>query len=125
MAKLMAIDYGSKRVGVASTDESGLFALPRMVLENNDELLEKIIKFKEEQNIEKIIIGESKNFEGESNFIQTDIDRFKAELEKYVEVVLHPEILTTREERQLQGNTPMTDASAAALIWKNYIESGL
>ncbi len=123
MAKLMAIDYGSKRVGIASTDESGLFALPRLVLENNNELLEKVIKFKEEQRIEKIILGESKNFEGEANVIQGEIEKFKKELEKYgAEVELHPEILTTREARQLQGNTSMTDASAAALILKNYIE---
>ncbi|MBI1974562.1 MAG: Holliday junction resolvase RuvX [Candidatus Zambryskibacteria bacterium] len=120
----MAIDYGAKRVGVASTDESGLFAIPRMVLENNDQLLEKVIKFKEEHHIEKIVIGESRNFEGDYNIIQEEIDRFSNELEKFgVEVISHPEILTTKEARELQGNTAMTDASAAALILKSYIDS--
>ena len=124
MAKLMAIDYGSKRVGVASTDESGLFSIPRMVLDNNDELIEKIINFKEEHNIDKVIIGESKNFKGNFNSIQRSIDEFKRELEKLgFNVVSHTEILTTREARQLQGTTAMTDASAAALILKNYIDS--
>ena len=124
MTKLMAIDYGEKRIGVASTDESGLFSIPRMVLDNNDELLEKIIKFQEENSIEKVIIGESKNFEGIDNPIQHEISKFKKELEKYgIETISHPEILTTREARELQGSTPMTDASAAALILKSYIDS--
>ncbi len=122
----MAIDYGAKRVGIASTDESGLFALPRMVLENNNELLEKVVKFKEEHDIGKIIIGESKNFEGSHNPIQSEIEKFKGELEKCgFSVEFHPEVLTSREARQIQGNTDMTDASAAALILKNYIENRL
>jgi len=120
----MAIDYGEKRVGVASTDESGHFALPRMVLDNDETLFEKIIEFKEENNIEKIILGESKNFRGEDNLVQKKITEFKSELEKRgVEVVLHTEILTTMEARQIQGQTAMTDASAAALILKSFIDT--
>lgn len=122
--KLMAIDYGEKRVGIASTDESGRFALPRIVLPNDQELLDKILDFKEKERIEKVIIGESKNFQGELNPVALEAQKLKAELERRrVEVIFHPEIFTTMEARQLQGNTPMTDASAAALILKNYIDS--
>ena len=122
--KLMAIDYGSKRVGVASTDDSGLFALPRAVWLNDETLVDKILKFKNEKKIEKIIIGESKNFQGDTNPIQEEIEKFKRELEeRAVEVVYHPEVLTTVEARQIQGQTDMTDASAAALILKSYLDS--
>ena len=122
--RLMAIDYGEKRVGVASTDESGSFALPRAVLDNDTALLDKVIRFKEENKIDKIILGESKNFLGEDNLIQKKILEFKTELEeKGVEVVMHPEVLTTMEARQIQGQTDMTDASAAALILKSFLET--
>ena len=122
--KLMAIDYGEKRVGVASTDESGLFALPRAVWANDENLFDKVVKFKREESIEKIVVGESRNFAGKSNLIQHDIDKFKKELERHgVEVVFQPEILTTVEARQIQGQTEMTDASAAALILKSYIDT--
>lgn len=121
---LMAVDYGEKRVGIASTDNSGHFALPRMVLENDGTLLSKILRFKEENNIEKIIIGESKNFKGEANLIQEKIEKFRNELEELgVKTVFHPEIMTTTEARQLQGQTDMTDASAAALILKSFIDN--
>jgi putative Holliday junction resolvase len=122
--KLMAIDYGTKRVGVASTDESGQFALPRMVFENDGSLLEKILEFKKKKGIEKVVIGESRNLDNSPNPILEDIKRFKEDLENMgVPAVLHPEMFTTMEARRLQGNTEMTDASAAALILKSYIDS--
>jgi putative Holliday junction resolvase len=122
--KIMAIDYGEKRVGIASTDESGEFALPRMVLENDSQLLEKIVRFYKEGKIEKVILGESKNFQGEANPIMQAAEKFKSDLESLgISVIWHPEVLTTREARQIQGNTPMTDASAAALILKNYLDT--
>ena len=122
--KLMAIDYGMKRVGIASTDETGKFALPREVVPNDKYLLDKVIKFKEENNIEKIIVGESHNLSGKPNPIMEEILEFKSRLEERgVAVTLHPEVYTTQEAARIQGRDGMTDASAAALILKNYIES--
>lgn len=120
----MAIDYGTKRVGIASTDESGTFALPRMVLPNDDSLLDKVLELVGEEKIERVVMGESRNLDGMPNPVLAEIQKFKERLEeKGLEVVLHPEIFTTMEARQIQGNTEHTDASAAALILKNYIET--
>lgn len=122
--KLMAIDYGGKRVGIASTDDSGRFALPRAVWSNDSSLLEKILKFKDEEGISKIVIGESKNLKGDANPIQKEIEILKNKLEERgVEVFYHTEVFTTVEARQLQGQTSMTDASAAALILKSFIDT--
>jgi len=122
--RLMAIDYGEKRVGIASTDETGDFALPRAVWPNDETLVDKILKLRVEEGIEKIIIGESRNLDGSPNPIQKDIDNLTSELTKHgVEVVSHPEIFTTLEARRLQGQTQMTDASAAALILKSFIDT--
>ncbi|MEK7177018.1 MAG: RuvX/YqgF family protein [Patescibacteria group bacterium] len=122
--KFMAIDYGSKRVGIASTDDSGHFALPRFVWPNDRDLLDKVLKFKDDEGITKVVLGESKNFKGEANQIQKEIENFKNELEKRgVETVYQTEIFTTMEARQLQGQTEMTDASAAALILKSFLDS--
>lgn len=122
--KLMAIDYGEKRVGIASTDESGQFALPRIVLPNNEDLIEEILNFKNKEGVEKIVLGESKNLDGTDNPIMQKINEFKTELENGgVEVIFHPEVYTSQEARHLQGNNEMTDASAAALILKSYIDS--
>ena len=122
--RLIAIDYGSKRVGVASTDATGEFALPRLVLPNDEELLEKVLALKMKEGIEKVVIGESKNLDGTPNKIMEEAEKFKKQLEeKGVEVVWHPEIFTTMEARQIQGNSALTDASAAALILKSFLDS--
>ncbi len=119
----MGIDYGSKRVGVASTDEAGEFALPRMVLPNDESLLRKVLDFIEENKIERIVVGESKNLDGKPNPILDDIIKFADTLsEDGLEVVLHPEVYTSMEAQQIQGKTTMNDASAAAIILKSYLE---
>ena len=129
--KLMAIDYGARRVGIASTNESGDFALPRAVWPNDRTLMDKILKFKEDEKIEKIIIGESRDLNGCSNPIQKAIAKFKSEIEERlstqtnnVKVLYHPEVFTTLEARRLRGQTEMIDASAAAIILKSYLDSG-
>ena len=120
----MALDYGSKRVGVASTDETGHFALPRMVLANNEELLEKVLEFKMKEGIDEIVMGESHNLDGTPNAIMKEIENFKNQLEeKGMQVVLHPEVFSTMEARQIQGNNELTDASAAAIILKSFLDS--
>ncbi|MBI2674055.1 MAG: Holliday junction resolvase RuvX [Candidatus Zambryskibacteria bacterium] len=122
--KLMAIDYGKKRVGIASTDDTGSFALPRFVWLNDKTLLDKVLKFQKDEKIKKIIIGESSDLSGRPNPIQKAINKFKSELETHgAKVVCHPEVFTTLEARRLQGRTNMTDASAAALILKSYLDS--
>ena len=126
----MAIDYGEKRVGIASTDDSGSFALPRAVWSNDGALMGKVLKFVTGEHIERIVIGESTNLDGRVNPIQHKIEAFKHELEQrsselasQAKIVLHPEVLTTIEARRLQGQTEMTDASAAALILKSFLDT--
>lgn len=122
--KLMAIDYGEKRIGIASTDASGEFALPRAVWPNDLELINKILHLKEDEGIERVVMGESKNFQGAANPMMDGAYKLKSDLEsRGVEVVLHTEVLTTMEARQIQGQTELTDASAAALILKSYIDT--
>ena len=122
--KLMALDFGEKRVGLASTDESGRFALPRAVLANDASLLEQVLAFKMKEGIARIVIGESKNLDGTPNPIAAEAEKFGRALEERgTEVAFHPEVFTTQEAIRLQGENAMVDASAAALILKNYLDS--
>lgn len=122
--KLMAIDYGAKRVGIALSDDSQEFALPYAVWPNDKDLLGKVLDLKNKESVSTIIMGESKNLDGTPNKIQTEINKFKAKLEESgVGVLFQPEIFTTVEARHEQGQTHMTDASAAALILKSFIDT--
>ncbi|MEK7194553.1 MAG: Holliday junction resolvase RuvX [Patescibacteria group bacterium] len=122
--RLMAIDFGEKRVGIASTDEAGDFALPRMVLPNDSNLLNEVSRLSETWQVDRIIVGESLNFKGEPNSIHEKAGEFARSLESLGKSVeFHPELLTSVEASRLQGVNDMLDASAAALILKSYMDS--
>jgi putative holliday junction resolvase len=121
--RIIGIDYGEKRVGIASTDESGEFALPRMVLDNDENLFIEIEKLATREDVKKIILGESKKLDGKDNLISKDIEKFRTELlGRGFEVIMHPEIFTSLEAERIQGKGDMIDASAAAIILKSYID---
>jgi len=127
--RYLGIDYGNKKVGLAISDEAGSFAFPYQVIKNEgrDKLTKEIKKIVEQEKIEKIVLGESVDLSGRANDIQPDILIFKEKLEKELgrEVILESELFTTREARRgidETGIDPETDARAAALILKSFLE---
>lgn len=125
----MGIDYGKKRIGIAVSDEGGNFAFAHSVVDNNRNTIKQIKKICEEKDMRKIIIGESLDYQGRPNPIMKDIEKFKGLLEKEIglPVEYQGEILTTQEAMRLpyrkgRQKTKKTDASAAALILRSYIE---
>jgi len=121
--KYLGIDYGSKRVGIAVSDDSGSLAFAKMVLENDKQLLENVLRICEENRVGKIVMGESLDFAGSPNVIMQGILDFKKKLEQNGwGVILEPEFLTSAEAERIQGKDIKIDASAAALILKSYLE---
>ncbi len=121
--RLLGIDYGSKRVGIAIGDTDHGMAFPKVVFKNDQDLVKNILKIIKEESIEGVVMGESKNFKNEDNKIMKEILGFKKVLEENssLEVTLHPEFMTSAEAVHLQGENEMLDASAAALILKSYL----
>lgn len=127
--KLLGIDYGTNRVGIALSDEGGRFAFPHKVLQNDRHLIPSLLKLATEKKVGRIVIGESKNFRGETNPVMKQIIKFREKLVSTlqtaglkIEIALEPEFLTSAEAERLQGKTAEHDASAAALILKSYID---
>ena len=122
--RLLGIDYGTKKVGLALSNEEGTMAFPHDVIPNDGTLVDTISALIKERNIEQIVIGKSYNLEGKPNVLQEDIDRFVNILHEAIRVsiVLEPEQFSTQEALRTQGRTKHTDASAAALILDTYIQ---
>jgi putative Holliday junction resolvase len=122
--KLLGIDYGTKKVGVAISDEMGNFAFPHSVLLNNKELIPALGAIIEREGIGEVVIGESKNYSMGDNPVMQDVFTFKNTLMETagVETHLELEILTTQQAEREQGATNMTDASAAALILGSFLQ---
>ncbi len=137
----LGIDYGLKNVGIAASDEEKRLAFPLVVLDNDDKLIKNIKKIIEEENIEKIVLGESTNFQGEPNPIMKQIVPFKKRLEDEtgLQVIFQKELFTSAEADKIQGqdlrnvrkqnrqknkvHLDKNDASAAALILRSHLDN--
>ena len=132
----LGIDYGSKRVGLAISDEGGNLAFPYSILANDPQLLEDILNICEKENVSEIIIGESHDLSGKANKIMGSIEMFKRNLESETDipVAFQKEFMTTMEARGREGKeknndrkvakqkAAAADAAAAALILQRYLD---
>jgi putative Holliday junction resolvase len=89
--KYMGIDYGTKRIGIAVSDDGGTIAFPRVILGNSPRLFEEILDIIRTESIDGIVVGKSMNTHGERNAIMDDIDVFVEELEKLSGKKIHME----------------------------------
>jgi putative holliday junction resolvase len=134
--RYLGIDYGSKRVGLAISDEGASLAFPYKILTNNTELADSIHNICGEEEISAIVLGESHDLSGKPNKIMGSIEEFKHNLEAELDlpIYLQKEFMTTVEARGREGkeqnNSRKTtkekskpaDASAAALILQRYLD---
>ncbi len=142
--KLLGIDYGTKRVGIALSDEEGVLAFPYDVFPQDKSLSKKIAALCKEEGVAAIVIGESRDFKQRENPIMPAARALKDVLEKEtgLPVYFEPEMLTTQEARRApeqeekarrrqrlrrgKARKPKkraeVDASAAALILQGYID---
>lgn len=142
--RFLGIDYGTKRIGVAISDEEGILAFPKEIVLNTKDSFKRLRKIIEEENISDIVVGESVDFSGKLNILSARIEIFISELKEEFKLSVHKqkEFLTSVEARRYQdfggqahkaesGNqhsrlkqikSGRIDASAAALILQRYLD---
>jgi putative transcription antitermination factor YqgF len=121
--RLLGIDYGTKKVGLALTDESGVMAFPHGVIPNDASFVQKIVVLIEEKAVAEIVIGQSLNLDGTPNPVQANIESFITDLTLQTPIPIHlePEQMTTQQAAATTGRNEQTDAAAAALILESYL----
>lgn len=121
--KLLGIDYGKKRVGIAVSDDAGKMAFPERVLPNDATFVPKLVQLITDKKIQEIVIGESKSSRGGDNAIQEAVVDLVTTLtlETGLPVHLEPEQYSTQEAIRFQGRTDKTDAAAASIILNSFI----
>ena len=104
--KFLGIDYGTKRIGVAISDEKGILAFPKEIVLNDLNTFKKLSEIIKAENISEIIVGESVDFSGKLNVLSARIEVFIFELEDKFNLPIHKqkEFLTSVEARKV-GST--------------------
>lgn len=122
--KYLCVDYGSKKIGIATSDDDGRMAYPCMVLANDKTVLSEIKALCKELRISEIVIGDSVNSDGKPNPIMKDARQFAVQLEDAVDLPLHfeKEWMSSVHARAMQDGKEVVDDSAAALILQRYLD---
>jgi putative Holliday junction resolvase len=129
--KILGVDYGDKRMGVAISDEIGLLAHPlTTIADRNLNMLLDVIK---ENQIEAVVVGKPLNMNGTYSSKTREVLNFINELKKIVNIPVHEwdERLSTKEaERFLIGfdlsrkkRKGILDKSSARIILQGYLDS--
>lgn len=126
--RYLGIDFGTKKVGLALSDEGGSMGFPHGIVPNDGRLIDEVLALIERKEVGAVVIGESRDFSGKENAVAKDAKAFGLLLEQRSHLPVHfePETLTTQEARRdfegvrIPGNAAV-DASAAALILTSYL----
>lgn len=90
MARIMALDYGSKRTGVAITDEFQMIASGLETV-NTPLLIPFLQTYFSKEKVELVLVGEPKQKDGNHSIIELEIQKF---LKKFAEIF--PKVLVKR-----------------------------
>jgi putative Holliday junction resolvase len=131
--KYMGIDFGTKRVGIALSDESATLARPVTVLKNDSNLISTIENLIAKEGVESIVVGAS-----EGNPVQRDIEEFigTITLATMLPIAMMNEAFTSMEAHGRKGKESLSarqgkapqkpsdlDAQAAAMILQRYLDA--
>jgi len=122
--KVMALDFGSARTGVAVSDPTGIIARPLTVVEQaaTDAGLDELTRLIHEEAVETVVVGHPLTLRGDRGEQARATERFAQALRERVEVpvVLFDERFTTDLAQQVPSDASL-DARAAAHLLSSYL----
>jgi len=131
--KILALDVGDARVGVAVSDPSGFLASPLDILKRDSATIERIIEKVDTLNIAAVLVGLPLNMDGSHGFQAKKVQRFADRVREAVHpipVYLEDERESTeaaREMRLARGTKKKKrmgriDSEAAAIFLQTYLD---
>ncbi|OHE23835.1 MAG: Holliday junction DNA helicase RuvA [Syntrophobacterales bacterium RBG_19FT_COMBO_59_10] len=133
--RILGLDYGSRRIGVAICDELGMTAqgLATISRKNREADLEQIAGFVRRYAVEKIVIGYPLRLDGSEGIQCGKINRFVRRLEDRfsLPVIRRDETLSTKEAEEIlrdrevrpEKRREVIDRVAAAIVLQGYLDA--
>ena len=132
--RILAIDYGDVRVGIAISDPMRIIASPFEVLKNDDDLINNICRIISEKSISFIIVGWPLNMNGEPTqqthkvgaFIEKLSEATDLKIEKFDESLstVDSENALIKADISRKKRKKVVDRVAASLILQEYLRMG-
>ena len=133
--RYLGLDLGSKTLGMALSDKTGLIASSLKIVRHNEEydkLVDEVIKVVNEYQVDTIVLGLPKNMNNSIGFKGELSIEFKEKLENVLDipVILEDERLTTKEAENIlisndtsrKKRKKVIDSMAASIILQSYLD---
>lgn len=130
--RYLAIDYGTKRTGLAICDSGETIASPLAVIQGQKELLKKIAEVVETENVEAVVLGLPLNMTGSESSQTKLVLKFAGQLKVHLHIPVHlqDERLSSFSAEEKLASAKFTrgkkrkrlDAVAAAEILEAFLE---
>ena len=135
MGRILAIDYGRKRTGLAVTDALRITANPLLTIETK-ELLGWLQEYFAKEQVDEVVIGHPTQMNGEEsesmNYIRPFMGQFKKQFpekpitmydERFTSVLAHQAMLAGGMKKKDRQDKAVVDKIAACIILEGYMES--
>lgn len=135
MSRIIAIDYGKKRTGIATTDPMQIIANGLTTVET-PLLMDFLVHYMETEKVERVIVGlprqmnneESENLKRIRSFVTIFQKRFAnipVEMydERFTSVLAHRAMLDGGLKKKDRQNKALVDEISATIILQSYMES--
>lgn len=135
MGRILALDYGKKRTGVAVTDPLQIIATALTTVDSN-ELIGYLKKYIASEPVDKVIIGYPLNFDDSATDATPLVDKFIGKFKNVfpgMEVEKRDERMTSRMaseaiaqmglKKKIREQKELVDSMAAVIILQEYLES--
>lgn len=131
--RIMALDYGGKRTGIAVTDElkiiaSGLTTVP------TSELMNFLIEYFKKENVELLLVGEPTQKDGTPSEIESEIQRFLVQFskvfpemkikrvdERYTSKMAFQTMIDSGLSKKKRRDKALVDEISATIILQEYL----
>ena len=135
MSRILAIDYGKKRTGIAVTDPMQIIANGLTTVPTHT-LMDFLMNYVQKEQVERIIIGHPKQMNNEDSENMKNIVPFMNQLkkkmpqmpvelvdERFTSVLAHQAMLTGGLKKKDRQHKALVDAISATIILQSYMES--
>mgnify|MGYP004629707993 FL=1 len=135
MSRILAIDYGKKRTGIAVTDPMQIIANGLTTVPTHT-LMDFLMDYVQKEQVERIIIGHPKQMNNEDSENMKNIVPFMNQLkkkmpqmpvelvdERFTSVLAHQAMLTGGLKKKDRQNKALVDEISATIILQSYMES--
>ena len=135
MGRILAIDYGTKRTGLAVTDEMQIIASGLTTVDTKH-LLEYLKKYVSTENVEKIVVGLPKQMDNTASESEVYIQKFLKTLlkeipqipvdrvdERFTSKMEFQTMIDSGLKKKQRKNKALVDEISATLILQSYLSS--